>query len=97
MSYLGVLLDQVKRRDIEVFRDKIELMEKDKKQLLEDSGLQNIDMVIEERREEIVTRLAGGEKEYIDFKLSKLEKPEVVKDRPDGEDLLTKFIQTLKG
>jgi len=97
MSYLAVLLDQVKLSDLDIFKNKIQKMEEDKKHLLEEQGLQNIDMVAEERREEIAARLAGGEEEYIELKRSKLNPLKVATERPTGEDMFDKFIKVLKG
>jgi hypothetical protein len=85
VSYLGAILDQVRQSDISLFREKVETMEKAKKEQLMDQGFANIDMIMESKH----GKMAEPEKRE--------QKQQETQETKMDEDAFTKFLQSIRG
>lgn len=98
MGMLELVLDKVKRADLEVFKAKVEKMESIAEQFKRDQGLQNIDDVIKERERDYEGKVFEVSSVTVhDNRID--DSPQLDKSSKDvsGEEIFNKFIQSIKG
>lgn len=88
MSYLAEILNRVKQADVSIFSEKMQVMEKIRKDQLEEQGFLNISMVADAVQEKVLRDL-GIEKEKPD--------PTPIIETDSTTEMFSKFLQSIKG
>ena len=93
MGVLDMILDKVRQADRERFRQKVEVMEKDKKGNTRALGFADIEDVLEDKEERFLQFTSVG------AQISEVQEPQEVKStgEPLSQDVFDKFIQSIKG
>jgi len=99
MSFLAVVLDKVRQADLEQFREKVQSMEKTRGLDLEESGLENLDMVVKRRGDQFETFIVDGQEEYVKKMLGeqKSKTEETVKLDDNNSDSMVNFLEKIRG
>jgi len=93
VGVLDMILDKVRQADRERFRQKVEVMEKDKKGNTRALGFADIEDVLEDKEERFLQFTSVG------AQISEVQEPQEVKSTevPSDQNVFDKFIQSIKG
>jgi hypothetical protein len=97
MALVDIVLDKVRQSDLQQFKTKVEEMEEKHVQYLEEQGLFNMDMLVEDKIEHVKDLYVDGEEATAEARKDKFINPKKEDQRPSGEEMFTKFIQAIKG
>jgi len=99
MGQLELLLDKVRKSDLENFRVKVEAMEAPHEQYRQDMGIEGIEEIIRTKEMSIENRVleVSSVSLYDSEAKQQMSKPIEQSNVPGGEDIFNKFLESIKG